>query len=62
MGPSANCRVPREGAATPRVLSGAEVEGMIAKFGEGAYAAPFRLVDGVEIHGANTYLIQQFYR
>ena len=52
---------PREGAATPRALSGAEVEGMIAKFGEGVRRAIQAGFDGVEIHGANTYLIQQFY-
>ena len=52
---------PRDGAATPRALSGAEVEGMIAKFGEGVRRAIQAGFDGVEIHGANTYLIQQFY-
>ena len=52
---------PREGAAMPRALSGEEVEGMIAKFGEGVRRAILAGFDGVEIHGANTYLIQQFY-
>ena len=52
---------PRDGAATPRALSGEEVEGMIAKFGEGVRRAIQAGFDGVEIHGANTYLIQQFY-
>ena len=52
---------PREGAAMPRALSGAEVEGMIAKFGDGVRRAILAGFDGVEIHGANTYLIQQFY-
>lgn len=52
---------PREGAAMPRALSGEEVEGMIAKFGDGVRRAILAGFDGVEIHGANTYLIQQFY-
>lgn len=52
---------PREGAAMPRALSGDEVEGMIAKFGDGVRRAILAGFDGVEIHGANTYLIQQFY-
>jgi fumarate reductase flavoprotein subunit len=52
---------PREGAAMPRELSGEEVEGMIAKFGDGVRRAILAGFDGVEIHGANTYLIQQFY-
>ncbi|VEC56006.1 Fumarate reductase flavoprotein subunit [Klebsiella aerogenes] len=45
----------------PRALSGEEVEGMIAKFGDGVHRAILAGFDGVEIHGANTYLIQQFY-
>lgn len=45
----------------PRALSGEEVEGMIAKFGDGVRRAILAGFDGVEIHGANTYLIQQFY-
>ena len=34
---------------------------MIAKFGEGVRRAILAGFDGVEIHGANTYLVQQFY-
>ncbi len=52
---------PRDGAATPRALSAAEVSGMIDKFGEAVRRAIEAGFDGVEIHGANTYLIQQFY-
>ncbi|MCY3186064.1 flavocytochrome c, partial [Acinetobacter baumannii] len=52
---------PREGAAMPRALGGEEVEGRIAKFGDGVRRAILAGFDGVEIHGANTYLIQQFY-
>ncbi|MGP9421086.1 flavocytochrome c [Ewingella sp. AOP9-I1-14] len=52
---------PREGAATPIALTSEEVDGMIAKFGEGVRRAIEAGFDGVEIHGANTYLIQQFF-
>lgn len=52
---------PREGAATPVAMSAAEVENMIAKFGEAVRRAIHAGFDGVEIHGANTYLIQQFF-
>lgn len=52
---------PRDGAAMPRALSAEEVEETIAKFGDGVRRAIQAGFDGVEIHGANTYLIQQFY-
>jgi len=52
---------PREGATTPKELSGEEVEVMITKFGDAVNRAIKAGFDGVEIHGANTYLIQQFY-
>ncbi|HDS1234794.1 TPA: flavocytochrome c, partial [Pluralibacter gergoviae] len=38
-----------------------EVEATIARFGDGVRRAIQAGFDGVEIHGANTYLIQQFY-
>lgn len=60
VGPSA-VAAPREGAATPVALTAEEVEGMIGKFGEAVRRAIQAGFDGVEIHGANTYLIQQFY-
>lgn len=60
VGPSA-VAAPRDGAAVPLALTGEEVEVMIAKFGEGVRRAIEAGFDGVEIHGANTYLIQQFY-
>ncbi|OOC12777.1 flavocytochrome c [Dickeya dadantii] len=60
VGPSA-VAAPREGAAVPIALTGEEVEAMIAKFGDGVRRAIEAGFDGVEIHGANTYLIQQFY-
>ncbi|WP_039056534.1 flavocytochrome c [Enterobacter sp. Bisph1] len=60
VGPSA-IAAPREGAATPVALTTAEVEGMVVKFGEAVRRAILAGFDGVEIHGANTYLIQQFF-
>ncbi|MDX6018801.1 flavocytochrome c [Scandinavium sp. V105_16] len=60
VGPSA-VAAPREGAATPVALTTEEVAGMVVKFGEGVRRAIQAGFDGVEIHGANTYLIQQFY-
>ncbi|MFC0141397.1 flavocytochrome c [Erwinia mallotivora] len=52
---------PREGATTPQALTGEEVEVMITKFGDAVNRAIKAGFDGVEIHGANTYLIQQFF-
>jgi len=52
---------PREGAPEPAALSTAEVESMIAKFGDAVRRAIQAGFDGAELHGANTYLIQQFY-
>ncbi|UQZ74394.1 NADH-dependent flavin oxidoreductase [Niallia circulans] len=50
-----------EGNATPRELSVAEVEAIIDAFGETTRRAIEAGYDGVEIHGANGYLIQQFF-
>jgi len=52
---------PREGATTPQALTAEEVEVMIPMFGDAVNRAIKAGFDGVEIHGANTYLIQQFY-
>ncbi|MFJ2975052.1 flavocytochrome c [Kluyvera sp. NPDC087067] len=60
VGPSA-VAAPREGAATPVALSTEEVEAMVGKFGDAVRRAIQAGFDGVELHGANTYLIQQFY-
>lgn len=60
VGPSA-VAAPRDGAATPAALTAQEVEGMVGKFGDAVRRAIQAGFDGVEIHGANTYLIQQFY-
>jgi fumarate reductase flavoprotein subunit len=60
VGPSA-IAAPRPGAATPIALTANEVDEMIDKFGQAVRRAIEAGFDGVEIHGANTYLIQQFY-
>ncbi|MGR2857215.1 flavocytochrome c [Erwinia sp. 1181_3] len=52
---------PRDGATTPQALTAEEVDVMITKFGDAVNRAIKAGFDGVEIHGANTYLIQQFY-
>ncbi|MBT2637635.1 NADH-dependent flavin oxidoreductase [Bacillus sp. ISL-39] len=51
----------RNSAKAPRALSGEEVEQIIAAFGETTRRAIEAGFDGVEIHGANGYLIQQFF-
>lgn len=55
--------VPAEGSGnpTPRALSESEVEAIIDAFGETTRRAIEAGYDGVEIHGANGYLIQQFF-
>ncbi|MWP61816.1 flavocytochrome c [Gilliamella sp. Pas-s25] len=60
VGPSA-IAAPRPNAATPIELTTNEVDEMIDKFGQAVRRAIQAGFDGVEIHGANTYLIQQFY-
>lgn len=52
---------PREGMETPRELTDAEVQDIVSAFGEATRRAILAGFDGVEIHGANTYLIQQFF-
>jgi len=51
----------RPGSVTPRELSGDEVREIIAAFGEATRRAIEAGYDGVEIHGANGYLLQQFF-
>lgn len=51
----------REGAETPRGLADEEVRDIVESFGEATRRAIKAGFDGVEIHGANTYLIQQFF-
>ncbi|MDX2065477.1 MAG: hypothetical protein SFX74_07020 [Fimbriimonadaceae bacterium] len=50
----------RPNAVVPRALSHAEIEEIIAAFASAARRARTAGYDGVEIHGANTYLLQQF--
>lgn len=52
---------PAEGKPVPRELTEAEVEAIIVDFGQTTRRAIEAGYDGVEIHGANTYLIQQFF-
>ncbi|MGZ4161516.1 MAG: oxidoreductase, partial [Neobacillus sp.] len=55
--------VPAEGPGkpVPRELTEAEIESIIRDFGETTRRAIEAGYDGVEIHGANGYLIQQFF-
>ncbi|MGV8982626.1 NADH-dependent flavin oxidoreductase [Clostridium sp.] len=50
----------RPGAMTPREMTESEIQDTIKAFGETAKLAIAAGFDGVEIHGANTYLLQQF--
>lgn len=50
-----------EGKPVPRELSDQEVRSIIRNFGETTRRAIEAGYDGVEIHGANGYLIQQFF-
>ncbi|MFJ8263837.1 NADH-dependent flavin oxidoreductase [Rummeliibacillus sp. NPDC094406] len=49
------------GNATPRPLTIEEIKGIIKAYGETTRRAIEAGYDGVEIHGANTYLLQQFF-
>lgn len=60
VGPSA-IAIPRPNATVPVAMTAGEVEDMIEKFGEAVRRAIAAGFDGIEIHGANTYLIQQFF-
>jgi len=46
----------------PRALSPGEIPGIVRQFGQGAKNARKAGFDGVEIHGANGYLLDQFLR
>jgi len=47
---------------TPRALDIAEIPGVVAQYAQGARNAMAAGFDGVEVHGANGYLIDQFLR
>ncbi|MDP3541227.1 MAG: alkene reductase [Elusimicrobiota bacterium] len=51
---------PRRAYPVPRALSTAEVAGVVAAFKRGAENAQAAGFDGVELHGANGYLLDQF--
>jgi N-ethylmaleimide reductase len=46
----------------PRALEAAEIPGIVAQYARGAELAMDAGFDGVEIHGANGYLVDQFLR
>jgi N-ethylmaleimide reductase len=47
---------------TPRALEASEIRGIITQFRKGAENAKAAGFDGVELHGANGYLLDQFLR
>ena len=47
---------------TPRALEASELPGIVEQFKRGAENAQEAGFDGVEIHGANGYLLDQFTR
>lgn len=51
----------RDYAETPRALTDQEVREVIEAYGQATRRAIQAGFDGVELHGANTYLIQQFF-
>lgn len=51
----------RVGAEVPRELQDQEIEAVIENFKQATIRAIKAGFDGVEIHGANTYLLQQFF-
>lgn len=51
---------PQTGYETPRALETREIAGIVAAFRRGAENAKAAGFDGVEIHGANGYLLDQF--
>lgn len=50
----------RPNAETPRAMTDEEIEEAISAYGSAARRAVEAGYEGVEIHGANTYLLQQF--
>jgi 2,4-dienoyl-CoA reductase-like NADH-dependent reductase (Old Yellow Enzyme family) len=51
----------RPGAQVPREMTQQEIENTIQAYGEATRRAIEAGFDGIEIHGANTYLLQQFF-
>ncbi len=54
-------KAPRKGAPTPRAMDVSEIEATIEDFKAATLRAIRAGFDGVELHGANTYLLQQFF-
>jgi len=52
----------KKSMVTPRALETAEMPGIVEQFRQGAENAKLAGFDGVEIHGANGYLLDQFLR
>ncbi|MGT2935667.1 NADH-dependent flavin oxidoreductase [Streptococcus castoreus] len=52
---------PRPNAETPRELTSEEVQKIVDDFGQATRRAIQAGFDGIELHGANTYLMQQFF-
>ncbi|MBL0385176.1 NADH-dependent flavin oxidoreductase [Tumebacillus sp. ITR2] len=50
-----------EGAVVPRELTDAEIREIVQAFGQATRRAMEAGFDGVELHGANGYLLQQFF-
>jgi len=46
---------------TPRAMTEAEITGVIEAFAQGARNARAAGLDGIELHGANGYLLEQFF-
>lgn len=51
-----------EPVSTPRALATSEIAGVIGEFRQAARVAMDAGFDGVEVHGANGYLVEQFLR
>jgi N-ethylmaleimide reductase len=51
---------PKKAYVTPRALETNEIPGIVAAFRQGAVNAKLAGFDGVDIHGANGYLLDQF--
>ena len=58
---ASNVAALRDNAVVPRTLEVEEIEEMIQLFADAAARAIKAGFDGVELHGANTYLLQQFF-
>ncbi|GFN33159.1 NADH-dependent flavin oxidoreductase [Paenibacillus xylaniclasticus] len=59
--PVAYARPDRVQLPVPREMSAEEIEAMVKAFGESVRRAIEAGFDGVELHGANGYLLQQFF-